>query len=257
MCADLECLLKEMHSRQNNLKKSYTEKKVRYTPSGYSLFTNCSFDEIKNKPDWYRGEDFIERFCKDLRDHAMKIINYEEKEMIPLTDKENKSYEKQKVCYICKKEFSTDENDKNAFKLYHKVRDHCHYNRKFRGAAHSICNLRYKTPKEIPVVFHNGSTYDDHFIIKQLAKEFDSQFEFLGENTEKYITFSVPIKKVLDNGKTMTHKLKFIDSFRFMNTSISDFVDNLSEIYKKEIKGCEERFNETSLPDKKKLFTEN
>ena len=60
----------------------------------------------------------MERFCKDLRDHEMKIINYEEKEMIPLTDKENKSYEKQKVCYICKKEFSTDENDKNVFKLY-------------------------------------------------------------------------------------------------------------------------------------------
>ena len=81
------------------------------------------------------------------------------KEMIPLTHKENKSYEKQKVCYICKKEFNTDENDKNAFKLYHKVRDHCHYTGKFRGAAHSICNLRYKTLKEIPVVFHNGSTY--------------------------------------------------------------------------------------------------
>ena len=62
----------------------------------------------------------MERFCKDLKYHAMKIFNYEEKEMIPLTDKENKSYEKQKVCYICKKEFSTDENDKNAFKLYHK-----------------------------------------------------------------------------------------------------------------------------------------
>ena len=101
----------------------------------------------------------------------MKIINYEEKEMIMLTDKKNKSYEKQKVCYICKKEFSTDENDKNAFKLYHKVRDHCHYTGKFRGAAHSICNLRYKTPKEIPVVFHNGSTYDYHFIINKLAKK--------------------------------------------------------------------------------------
>ena len=110
------------------------------------------------------------RFCKNLRDHAMKIINYEEKEMMPLTDKENKSYEKQKVFYICKKEFSTDENDKNAFKLYHKVRDHCHYTRKFRGAAHNICNLRYKIPKEIPVVFHNGSTYDYHFIINKLAK---------------------------------------------------------------------------------------
>ena len=50
------------------------------------------------------------RFCKDLRNHAMKIINYEE-EMIPLTDKENKSYEKQKFCYIYKKEFSIDKND--------------------------------------------------------------------------------------------------------------------------------------------------
>ena len=133
-------------------------------------------------------------------------------------------------------EFSTDKIGKNVFKLYHKVRDHCHYAGKFRGAAHSICNLRYKTPKKIPVVFHNGSTYDYHFIIKQLAKEFDSQFECLGENTEKYITFSVPIKKELDNNKTITYKLKFIDSFRFMLISLSSLVDNLSEIYKKECK---------------------
>ena len=56
----------------------------------------------------------MERFCKDLRDHAMKTTNYEEKEMISLTDKETKSYEKQKVCYICKKEFRTDENDKKC-----------------------------------------------------------------------------------------------------------------------------------------------
>ena len=69
------------------------------------------------------------------------------KKLIPLTDKENKSYEKQKVCYICKKEFNTDENDNNAFKLYHKVRDDCHYTGKFREATHSICNLRYKRPK--------------------------------------------------------------------------------------------------------------
>ena len=101
--------------------------------------------------------------------------------MIPLTDKENKSYEKQKVCYICKKEFSIDDDTK-----YQKVRDHCHYTGKFRGAAHSICNLRYKTPKEIPVVFHNSSTYDYHFTIKQLAKEFDGRFECLGESTENF-----------------------------------------------------------------------
>ena len=145
--ADLDCLLEKMHSCENNLEKSYAEKKTKHTPSGYSLFTNCSFDATKSKLDCYRAKDCMERFCKDSRQNAIKIINYEEKEMIPLTDKENKSYEKQKVCYICKKEFNTDENDNNAFKLYHKVRDHCHYTGKFREAAHSICNLRYKRPK--------------------------------------------------------------------------------------------------------------
>ena len=79
----------------------------------------------------------------------------------------------QKVCCIWKKIFGTDKNNKNEFKLYHKVRDHCHYTGKFRGAAHSICNLRYKSPKEILIIFHNGSTYDYHFIINQLAKKFD------------------------------------------------------------------------------------
>ena len=76
------------------------------------MFTNCSFDETKNKLDCYRGEDCMERFCKDLRDHTMKKINYEEKEMIRLSDKKTKSYEKKKVCCICQKEFTTDENDK-------------------------------------------------------------------------------------------------------------------------------------------------
>ena len=109
--------------------------------------------------------------------------------MIPLTDKENKSYEKQKVCYKCKKEFSIDENDKSIFKIYYKVKYHCHFTRKFRGADHTICNLGYKTPKEIPVVFHNGSTYDYHFIIEQLAKDFNGRSECFGENTEKYITY--------------------------------------------------------------------
>ena len=78
-----------------------------------------------------------------------------------------------------KKQFNTDKNDKNAFKLYHKLGDHCHYTGKYRGAAHNICNLRYKIPKEISVVFHNGSTYDYHCIINKLAKEFDGQFEWL------------------------------------------------------------------------------
>ena len=133
----------------------------------------------------------MKMFCEDLRNQTMRIINYEKKEMILLIDEKTEFYEKQKLCYICKKDFSTDKNDKK----YHKVRDHCHYTGKFRGAVHDICNLGFKIQKEIHIVFHNGSTYDYQFIIKQLAIEFKVEFECLGEDTEKNITFSVPIKK--------------------------------------------------------------
>ena len=76
-----------------------------------------------------------------------------------------------------------------------KVRDHCHYTGGYRGAAHSISNSTYSVPKKIPMAFHNGSNYDYHFIIKELAEKFKKQFTCLGENTEKYITFIVPIEK--------------------------------------------------------------
>ena len=90
--------------------------------------------------------------------------------------------------------------------------------------------MRYKIPKQIPVEFHNGSTYDYHFIIKELVKEFDGNFECLGENTEKHITFSVPIKKKIENKDTeITYKIKFIDSYRFMSMPLSKHIDNLSE----------------------------
>ena len=93
-------------------------------------------------------------FCLDLREHATKMINNEKKEMIPLTKDEYEWHYQQKVCHICKRLFSTNYNNKK----YHKVKDHCNYTGKYRGAARDICNLRYKIPKEIPVVFHNGST---------------------------------------------------------------------------------------------------
>ena len=99
-----------MHSYQNNPKKSSTAEINMCTPSGYSLFTNCSFDSTRNGIDCYRSKDYMERFCKDLKKHSIKMINYEKK-VIPLNDEENKSYEKQKVCYICKKESNTDNDD--------------------------------------------------------------------------------------------------------------------------------------------------
>ena len=162
--ADLQCLLEKMSTCFNNPKESLTTKINKHTPSGYSIFTHCSFDKSKSKLNFYRGEDCMKKFCKDLREHATKIINYEKKDMMPLTKKEQENYNNQKVCYICKK--GLDKSDKK----HYKVRDHCHYTGRYRGAAQNICNLRYKIPKEIPIVFHNRSTYDYHFIIKELVK---------------------------------------------------------------------------------------
>ena len=111
-----------------------------------------------------------------------------------------------------------DKGDKNYLNKK-KVKDHCHYTGKFRGAAQSICNVNYNDQKEIPITIQNA-TYDTHFILNQLAIEFKSKLNCIGE---KYITFSVPIKKEVNNydskKKTIKYKLKFIDSFRFMPDS--------------------------------------
>ena len=126
----------------------------------------------------------MKKFCKDLKNRVTRIFNYEKKRIIPLTIEERN---------ISKKKFRTDNDDIK----HHKIRDHCHYTGKYRAAAHNICNLRYTISKEILAVFHNGSTYDYHLIIKALAEEFEGPFECLGENTEKYITFSVPINLIM------------------------------------------------------------
>ena len=144
--ADFECLPIKQQSCQNNPNDSYTERKAIHEACGYSIDLVSSFDSKQDKHSYYRGRDCSKRFCEDLKKHVIKIINFKEKDMIPLTDEEIIYYEKQKLCHICKKEFCYDKNEKNKFKLYQKVRDHCHYTGKLRGAAHSICNLRYKVP---------------------------------------------------------------------------------------------------------------
>ena len=143
--------------------------------------------------------------------------------MISLTAEEKIYHYEQEVCYICKKEFD------NGNKKHYKVRNHCHYTGKYRGAAHNICNLRYKIPKEIPVVFQNGSIYDYQFIIKEVVKEFNGSFDCLGENTEKYITFSVPIKKMIENKNIeITYKIYLLiiyqKEFTIINVMIVDLI---------------------------------
>ena len=116
--ADFECLLEKMSTCQNIPNKSSTTKINKHTPSGYSIFTHCSFDESKNKLNYYRGDDCMKKFCKDLREHSTKIINYEKKKMISLTTEEKVHYNKQKVFIYVKKNLMI------IIKKQQKVRDH-------------------------------------------------------------------------------------------------------------------------------------
>ena len=83
------------------MKNLIQKKKTKHTSSGYSIFSSCSFDPIKHKLDYSKGEDCMEGFCKDLREYTTKIMNYEKKKMISLTDEKDELYEMQKVCYVC------------------------------------------------------------------------------------------------------------------------------------------------------------
>ena len=222
--ADLESLLGEIYICHNNPEKSSTTKITKHTPSCYSLFTHCSFDRTKNKLDYYSSKTCMKEFCLDLKEHATKIMDYEKKEMISLTKKKRKWTISKKFAIYVNKYLVLVMVKKNF-----KVKNHGHYTGKYRGAAHDICNLRYKIPQEIPVTFHNGYTYDYYFLTKELAEEFEEgEFECLGKKTEKYITFSVPIKNKITkidkdgNDKIMniSYKIKFLDSFR-LSSSLS------------------------------------
>ena len=134
---------------------------------------------------------------------------------------------------------------------------------KYRGAAHNICNLRYKTLKEIPIVFHNGSTYHYHFIVMELAEEFEGEFKCLGENTEKYITFLVTITKEIikkdkngnDKITKISYKIKFTDSYRFMSTSLSKLIDKLSEdLHNDKCKDCKSYLDYVTIKDNHLIF---
>ena len=96
------------------------------------------------------------------------------------------------------------------------------------------------------MVLHNGSNYDYHLIIKELAEKFKGNIDCLDENTEKYITFSVPLKKEIKNKKLVTYKLRFIDSSRFLNTSLASLVNNLSKLGHINCKKCKERYSTKS-----------
>ena len=144
--------------------------------------------------------------------------------MAPLTKLQLKEYERATKCHICFKPFSEEKR---------KVRDRCHYSGLYRGAAHSSCNLQYKIPSYIPVVFHNLPGYDAHLFIKELAK-YTTDIGVIAKNTEDYIFFSIKIevnKYINKNGnkRVKEMELRFIDSIKFVSSSFDSLVNNLAK----------------------------
>ena len=190
---DLEGILKKYDSYSNHLKYSYSENITHHDACGYSLTTvrNHTKQSITT---YHKGKDSLLKLCKDLHEHGLELINTKKLPMTPLTNEKQAIHDNSDKCHVCNRPFITNKNHRHYKKLI-KVIDHDHYTGKYRGAAHSICNLRYETQKDIPVVIHNGSNYDFHLLITELAKDFRSNIHCIGENTEKCMSFSIPLKK--------------------------------------------------------------
>ena len=136
-----------------------------------------------------------------------------------MTENDKINFDKARNCHIREKPLKGD-----------KVRDHCHISGKYRGPAHDKCNINYRYPKTIPVVFHNLRGCDSHLIMQHIGK-FDDKISCIPNNMEKYISFSLG-------------KLVFIDSLQFMNSSLGSLVDNLKQSGIDKFKHLKSEFND-------------
>ena len=173
----------------------------------------------------YRGEDCVKMFCDYIENEAKRLYHmFPERPMNPLTREEWREFNRARYCHICLKGFKEDSP---------KIRDHCHCTGQYQGPTHGICNLRYKILRHIPIVFHNLSGYDAHLFIRELGKKFDTgKIGVIAENKEKYISFNVDVivdwyEDELGRIKEKKIQLRFIDSMRFMVSSLDSPMNNL------------------------------
>ena len=273
--ADFEAFTKEIQTTQQNDQVSFTQKYQHHQPSGFCY--KCV--GVTRKSVLYRAKDenedvsqkFIERLEEDIKT-IYKKFNFSKK-MLPLTKKEQSEFENAQICWICQKKYS--EKDR-------KVRDHDHFTGKFRGAAHNSCNLQFKKTKFTPVIFHNLSGYDAHLFVKNLGTT-EGNIKCIPNNEEKYISFSkeIVVGEYEKDGKKheIKHEIRFLDSFKFMASSLDSLAGNLSKsdlskfihlknefeekyellvkkgIYPYDYMNRIERFPEEKLPPKKEFYS--
>ena len=282
--ADFESCIKSIHTCDLNPESSYTKQYQKHEPISFYYYMKCFDNKIylPIKERSYTGQNAEQVFLKYLQEDIKMIANIP-KRCIIFKDKEREQFNEETRCWICKGEF--DDNDKNK----KKVQDHCHFTGRYRGAAHNLCNLNYRKPNFTPVVFHKLSGYDSHLFIKNLGFS-NGDIDCIPNNEEKYISFSKKIqvgtypKKALDadgdifyEQKPIYHTIRFIDSFKFMATSLEKLVNNLPEddfinlslyysgdkfnllarkgVYPYEYMDSLEKLEETKLPPKEAFYS--
>ena len=278
--ADVECFSKPINTCSPNPEKSYNYNYQKHEPSGFCFYIKGIVPGIKFEPIIYTktkdSGDISKIFVNKLAKVTNKIYNdfYHHPIPLKLTHTEQKSFDKAETCYICKKELLTDNG-------VDKVRDHCHFTGQYRGAAHNSCNLQCRKPMILPVIFHNLQGYDAHLFIKQLAC-LPGELNCILSTEKKYISFSKKIKvdeyKSSRTGETISlyFEIRFIDSFKFLQTSLANLVGNLQpddfyntkEIFSENVdlltrKGVypydyvssNEKLSETQLPPKEEFYS--
>ena len=233
---DFECVTEKVSGCQPSDNKSYTEKCQKHTACSFAYKVICHYDkQYSGDLKIYRGEDCINKFIKSMFyevENCQDIIKNNFNKPLKMTSKDECNFKKATRCHICNKKYKKDEEP---------VRDHCHITGKYRGSAHSACNLKLQISAEkikIPVIFHNLRGYDSHFIINELGELIeegeDISIDVIPCNTEKYMAFYI--------GK----HLSFIDSFQFMGSSLEKLAKNLPEerfIYTREYFPDERQFH--------------
>ena len=226
--ADFESILKPINSCEPDPKKSYTHKYQKHEPVSFVYYIK-SFNEsvYKSKLRSYVKEneedpDTIDVFINWLEED-IKIISELGNEPMKISKKEEEEFKQASNCWICGK----------LLNIQDKVRDHCHYTGRYRGAAHNICNLKYSKPNNISVFFHNLTGYDSHLFIKKLGVT-EGNIDCIPNNEENYISFSKTIisgEYTNKKGETKNKYFKIIfkDSLKFMASKLEVLVRNLPE----------------------------
>ena len=233
--ADLECILKKTEADPET---SGIYQRHEVFSVGY--YVRCSYDDSLSTYQFRRDKDnCIMWFVGELEKlaHKVKSILSDNIRMIDLTPDEWATFRSATHCHICEKPFESIDK---------RVRDHCHLTGHYRGPAHEDCNLNYKNSYYIPIVFHNLSGYDSHFIIKEIATAFDGRVDLLPITKEKYISFTKNVESTADKDKKICIKLRFIDSYKFLTGSLDKLASFLS---KDKLRILQREFSELSAED--------